>query len=91
MEQKTDQKPCFTAKITDTEITFLKKCMRGRIRFKKASILDKPTETFQCTRFTTCNPTGIRKGFIKGRQALRLLKKNSSKANFEENVTKNTI
>ena len=59
-------------------------------RFNKESILDvrthfKPTETFQYTHFTSCHPPGIRKGFIKG-EALRLLRTNSSKTTFEENI-----
>ena len=46
----------------------------------------KPTETFQYTHFSSCHPPGVRKGFIKG-EALRLLIKNSSETNFEENIT----
>ena len=46
----------------------------------------KPTETFQYTNFTSCHPPGVRKGFIK-RRSLRLLRTNSSKAIFEENIT----
>ena len=46
----------------------------------------KPTETFQYTNFTACHPLDVRKGFIKG-EALRLLRSNSSKATFEENIT----
>ena len=60
-------------------------------KFKKESILDvrthfKPTETFQYTHFTSCHPPGVRKGFIKG-EAWRLLRTNSSKATFEDNIT----
>ena len=84
----------FTFEISDKEITFLDtgvyKGKRSEI-FGKESILDvrthfKPTETFQYTHFTSCNPPGVRKGFIKG-EALRLLRTNSSKATFEENTT----
>ena len=46
----------------------------------------KPTEPFQYTHFTSCHPPAVRKGFIKG-EALRLLRTNSSKATFEENIT----
>ena len=46
----------------------------------------KPTETFQYTHFSSCHPPGVRKGFIKG-EALRLLRTNSSKTTFEENIT----
>ena len=81
----------FTAEISDTEITFLDTCVYKGERFKEESILDvrthfKPTETFQYTHFTSCHPPGIRKGFIKG-EALRLLRTNSSKATFKENIT----
>ena len=81
----------FTAEISDTEITFLDTFVYKGERFKKESILDvrthfKPTETSQYTHFTSCHPPGVRKGFIKG-EALRLLRTNSSKATFEENIT----
>ena len=46
----------------------------------------KPTETFQYTFFTTCDPPGAKKGFVKG-EALRLLRTNSSIKTFEENIT----
>ena len=82
----------FTAEISDTKITFLDTCVYKGERFKKESILDvrthfKPTETLQYTHFTSCHPPGVRKGFIKGK-ALRLLRTNSSKATFGENITK---
>ena len=81
----------FTAEISDTEITFLDTCVYKSERFNKESILDvrthfKPTETFQYTHFTSCHPPGVRKGFIKG-EALRLLRTNSSKTTFDENIT----
>ena len=81
----------FTAEISDTEIIFLDTCVYKGERFNKESILDvrthfKPTETFQYTHFTSCHPPGVRKGFIKG-EALRLLRTNSSKTTFEENIT----
>ena len=58
--------------------------------FYSTSILDirthfKPTETFQYTHFTSCNPLGIKKGFIKG-EALQLLRTNSSKENFQNRL-----
>ena len=37
----------------------------------------KPTETFQYTKFYSCHPPGVKKGFIKG-EALRLLRTYSS-------------
>ena len=46
----------------------------------------KPTETFQYTHFSTCRPSGVKTGFIKG-EALRLLRTNSSKTLFAESVT----
>ena len=45
----------------------------------------KPTETFQYTYYSPCHPPGVSKGFIKGK-ALRLLRTNSSKTTFEENI-----
>ena len=45
----------------------------------------KPTETFQYTHFSTCRPSEVKRGFIKG-EALRLLRTNSSKTIFEESV-----
>ena len=62
------------------------------LRFYTESILDvkthfKPTETIQYTEFTSCHPPGVKKGFIKG-EALRLLRTNSSRFNFEENIAK---
>ena len=81
----------FTADISETEITFLDTCTYKGDRFKKESILDvkthfKPTETFQYTHFSSCHPSGVKKGFIKG-EALRLLRTNSLKTTFEENIS----
>ena len=45
----------------------------------------KPTETFQYTHFDSCHPPGVRKGFFK-REALRLLRTNSSKVKFDEHI-----
>ena len=80
----------FTAEILETEITFLDTKVYKGERFHKESILDvqtryKPTETFQFTNFYWCHPPGVTKGFIKG-EALRLLRTNSSKETFEENI-----
>ena len=60
-------------------------------RFKEKSILDektrfKKTETFQYTHFTSCHPPSVKKGFVKG-EALRILRTNSSKTTFEENIS----
>ena len=56
------------------------------------SILDitthfKPTETFQYTHFSSSHPSGVKKGFVKG-ESLRLLRTNSSRTTFEENIYK---
>ena len=53
------------------------------------SVLDvktnlKPTETFQYTEFTTCHPPGVKRDLIK-EEALRFVRTNSSRINFEEN------
>ena len=61
-------------------------------RFKEESVLDlrthfKPTETFQYTHFSSCHQYGVKREFIKG-EALRLLRTNSSKTLFEENIKK---
>ena len=44
-----------------------------------------PTEAFQYTFFTTCHPPEAKKGFVKG-EALGLLRTNSLRKRFEENV-----
>ena len=59
-------------------------------RFEKESILNvrthcKPTETFQYANYNSCHPADVKKGFVKG-EALRLLRTNSSKVLFEENI-----
>ena len=63
-----------------------------RIHFEKHPNLDvrthyKPTETFQYTHFSSCHPPGVSKDFIKGELLNRLLRANSSKNSFEENIT----
>ena len=82
----------FTAEISDIETTFLDTVIYKGERFKGQSILDikthfKPTETFQYTHFTSCHPPSVKIGFVKG-EALRILRTNSSKATFEENISK---
>ena len=47
----------------------------------------KSTETFQYTHFSSCHPPRVKKGFIK-REALTLLRTNSSKNIFEEQIQK---
>ena len=80
----------FTAEISDKETTFLDTCVYKGESFKKENILDvrshfKPTETFQYTHYSSCHTPGVSRGFIKG-EALRLLRTNSSKTTFEENI-----
>ena len=80
----------FTAEISDKEINFLDTTVYKGERFHNQGILDirthfKPTETFQYTHFSFCNPHRVRKGLIKG-ESLRLLKTNSSAKFFYENI-----
>ena len=49
--------------------------------------LYEPTETFQFTHFASCDPPGVKCGFIKG-EAIRLLRTNSSRKKFEEGLLK---
>ena len=82
----------FTAEISRTDATFLDTTIHKGQRFYKESVLDtrthfKPTETFQHTFFTSCHPPGVKKGFVK-REALRLLRTNSSMKTFEESIIK---
>ncbi|XP_078361760.1 uncharacterized protein LOC144646110 [Oculina patagonica] len=82
----------FTAEISNTETTFLDTVVYKGKRFQNQSILDikthfKPTETFQYTHFSSSHPPGVKKGFVKG-EALRLLRTNSSRETFEENINK---
>ena len=44
--------------------------------------LYEPTETFQFTHFASCDPPGVKCGFIKG-EAIRLLRTNSSRKNLK--------
>ena len=82
----------FTAEISNTKIIFLDTVVYKGIRFRDHSILDikthfKTTETFQYTHFSSSHPSGLKKGFVKG-EALRLLRTNSSRTTFEENIYK---
>ena len=92
IEQANSRHPTirFTAEISETEPTSVldTEIYKGE-RFNRESVLDvrthfKPTETFQYTHFSSCHPTGVKRGFVKG-EALRLLRTNSSKKRFEEN------
>ena len=80
-----------TAEVFKTETDFLDTTGYKGEGFRNEWVLDvrthfKPTETFQCTHFSTCHPPGVKRGFIKG-EALRLLRTNSSKTLSEESVT----
>ncbi|XP_073237462.1 uncharacterized protein [Porites lutea] len=80
----------FTAELSDKEINFLDTTVYKGERFHNQGMLDirthfKPTETFQYTHFSSCNPHGVRKGLIKG-EALRLLRTNSSAKSFYANI-----
>ena len=82
----------FTAELSELETTFLDTTVYKGERFEKESILDvrthyKPTERFQYKNYNSCHPAGVKKGFVKG-EALRLLRTNSSKVVFEENIKK---
>ena len=68
----------FTAVVSETETNFLDTTVYKGERFRYESVLDvrthfKPTETFQYTYFSTCHPSEVKRGFIKG-EALRLLR-----------------
>ena len=72
----------FAADISHTETTFFETHVFKCERFPKDSVLEikrhfKPTETFQYTHFSSCQPLGVKKGFIKG-EAFRLVRTNSN-------------
>ena len=76
--------------ISDKGINFLDTTVYKGERFHNQGIIDirthfKPTETFQYTHFSFCNPHRVRKGLIKG-ESLRLLRTNSSAKSFYENI-----
>ena len=80
----------FTAEISDKKVNFLDTTVNKGEIFHNQGILDirthfKPTETFQYTHFSSCNPHKVRKGLIKG-EFLRLLRTNSLAKSFYENI-----
>ena len=82
----------FTAEISDSETVFRDTMVYKGTRFRDQSILHvkthfKPTETFQYTDFTSRHLRSVKNGFVKG-EALRILRTNSSKDTFEENISK---
>ena len=67
----------FTAETFDFKTAFLDTVVYKGTRFEEKSILDtktnfKQTETFLHTHFTSCHPSNVKKGFVKG-EALRIL------------------
>ena len=78
------------AEISDKKVNFLDTTLNKGEIFHNQGILDirthfKPTETFQYTHFSSCNPHKVRKGLIKG-EFLRLLRTNSLAKSFYENI-----
>ena len=72
----------FKAETSDAEVVVLDTVVYKDTRFKEKSMLDasthfKQTETFLHTHSTSCHPPRAKKGFVK-REALRILRKNSS-------------
>jgi len=81
----------FTPEISVKEITFLDTVLYKGERFQKDPLLDiktryKPTETFQYTHYTSCHPSGVKRGFNKG-ESIRLLRTKSSEKNFQESLS----
>ena len=81
----------FMAEVSQSDTTFLDTTVCKGKRSKKESFLDlcthyKPTETFQYAYQNSCHPAGIKKRFVRG-EALRLLRRNSSRVMFDENIT----
>ena len=77
----------FTCEMSSERAVFLDTEVFKGPRHSTHKILDlqthfKPTETFQYTHFSSCHTFNSKKGFIKG-EALRLLRINSVKENFE--------
>ena len=73
----------FTAETYNTETAFLDTVVYKGTRFKDKSIRNERTyfkkmETFLHTRFTSCHPPSVKKGFVKG-EALRILQKTPQK------------
>ena len=78
----------FTCEMSSERAVFLDTEVFKGPRLSTLKILDsqthfKPTETFQYTDFSSCHPFNTKKGFIKG-EALRLLRTNSVKENFDK-------
>ena len=85
----------FTDEVSENETTLLDTTVYNGERFENESILNarshfKPTETFQCTHFNSCHPQGVKKGFFKG-EGLTLLRTNSSRVTFTDNIKKTCL
>jgi len=72
----------------DTEV--FKGPRLSSLRIRDSQTHFKPTETFQYTHFSSCHPFNTKRGFIKG-DALRLLRTNSIKKNFQFINTNETL
>ena len=70
----------FTDEVSENETTFLDTTVYNGERFENES-----TITIQCTHFNSCHPQGVKKGFCKG-EALTLLRTNSSRVTFTDNI-----
>ena len=83
----------FTAEVSQLETTFLDTTVYKGERFEEESILDVRTHItnllkhFSTQTTTVATQQAIKKGFVKG-EALRLLRTNSSKVVFGENIKK---
>ena len=92
IEQANKHQPTikFTAETLCRETTFSDTTIYKGERFNNESFVNmrdhlNPTKTYQYTLFTMCHPPGVEKGFVKG-EAIRLLRTNSSKGIFEDNI-----
>ena len=61
-------------------------CFTGGAGHCLESIKVKTKNVSKNTHFTSCHPPSVKKGFVKG-EALRILRTNSSKTTFEENIS----
>ena len=81
----------YTCEMSSERAVFLDTEVFKGPRLSTLKILDaqthlKPTEAFQYAHFSSCHPFSTKKGFIKG-EALRLLRTNSVKENFNKYKT----
>ena len=81
----------YTCEMSSERAVFLDTEVFKGPRLSTLKILDaqthlKPTEAFQYAHFSSCHPFSTKKGFIK-EEALRLLRTNSVKENFNKYKT----